>query len=258
MRLAYRGRHWYADTPQQFLFTFAATAGSQSLSMRYNTDLVTPEDVENFNSVFDYLDPKWKGKIVANPPIGGGGAGTFYTAYVHPDIGKEWIDGFLSLELDVTFSDSRSFVIDGIARGKFAMGIAIGGSGGDLDALGDLGAPVKRLVKQFSEGGVLDASGSIANFSVPTRQPHPNATRLWVNWWLSKEGQTLMHTESNAVPEPTLREDVTEFGKTPESFRRVEGESYYFFDTDPEFVKKRQEAFDYAADVYRAARAGGG
>ena len=80
------GRHWYADVEQRFLFSYAAKAGPMNQSMRYNTERVTPEDVDNLNSVFDYLDPKWKGQIVSLVP-GEGGGGLWHTAYVHPDIG---------------------------------------------------------------------------------------------------------------------------------------------------------------------------
>ena len=252
--LWFGGKHWYEDPEQKFIFTFAARAGPTNLSMRYNTDLVTPEDIDNFNSVFDYLDPKWKGKIVAHIPGGGGGGGTYYLTYVPPDIGPEWIDAFVSPELDVTFTNDARFIIDGIAKGKFSIGIAVGGAGRDLDALGELGAPVKAISKDFKEGGSMTASASIHLMTVPTKRPHPNATKLWVNWWLSKEGQTLMHTMSEVLPEPTLRLDVTDWGKTAETDRKVEGQSYYFFTSDPELVKGRQEALDYAASAYEAAR----
>ena len=252
--LWYGGKHWYADPDQKFVFSFAANAGPTNLSMRYNTDLVTPEDIDAITSVFDYLDAKWKGKIVAHLPTGAGGGGTYHRVYVHPDIGPSWIDAFVSPELDVTFSNDARFIVDGIAKGKFAMGIAVGGAGRDLDSLGTLGAPVKALRKELKEGGQMSASGSVNLMTTPTRRPHPNAAKLWVNWWLSREGQTLMHTMSEVIPDPTLRVDVTDWGKTAEVDRRVEGKSYYFFGSDPVYAAKRQEALDYATAAYNAVR----
>ena len=107
--LWYEGKHYYSDPEQKFNFAFAADADPQNMGMRYNTDLVTQEDIDAMNSVFDFLDPKWKGKIVARVP-GGGGAG-YHTTYVHPDIGPEWIDRFLAPELDVTFSPDQRFIV---------------------------------------------------------------------------------------------------------------------------------------------------
>ena len=250
--LWFGGRHWYADPEQKYIFTFAASASPMTLGMRYNTDLVTPEDVEGFTSVYDFLDPKWKGQIVSLAPGSGGAGGTYYTAFVHPGIGTDWIDGFLSPELDVTFVDDRRFIADGVAKGKFAM--AIGSALRDLDALGELGAPIKPLLKNLKEGGVLSASSSLDLMTIPTKRPNPNASKLWANWWLSKEGQTLMHTLVEVDPDPTLRLDITDFGVTPKEFLRVEGQSYFFFDTDPELTAKRSEAAAYAAAVYAANR----
>ena len=251
--LWYAGKHYYSDPQQQFHFAFAAAAGPENMGMHYNTDLVSQEDIDAMSSVFDFLDPKWKGKIVAHPPVGGGSSGTYYKAFVHPDIGTEWIDGFLSPELDVTFSPDERFIVDGVANGKFHMAVAAGGLQ-DLEALETLGAPVKELVKEFKEGGDLAATSSTHNVAVPINQPHPNAAKLWINWWLSKEGQTQMHMLAEVLAEPTLRADVTEWGKTNPASRRVEGKSYFFFGTDPEYVVLRQEANDYATAVYEATR----
>ncbi len=251
LSLWHGGQHWYADVPQRFVFNFAATAAPTSVAMRYNTDLVTQEDLDAITSVFDYLDPKWKGKIVAHVP-GASAGGTYFTAYVHPDIGPEWVDRFVSQELDVTFSADRSFIVDGIANGKFAMGIAIGGAGQDLDSMRTLGVPVGSLIKELKEAGTLSNSGN--NIMALNRPPNPNAAKLWINWFLTKEGQTLMHTLSDRDPDPTLREDVTEWGITREFDRRVEGKAYHNFSTDPVYIAKRQEALDYAISAYEATR----
>ena len=131
--------------------------------------------------------------------------------------------------------------------------VIAGGSSADLEALACLGAPVKKHRKECKEGGGLTASGGRTNMSSPINQPHPNAAKLWVNWWLSQEGQTLMHTTA-ADARPTLRVDVTDWGHTKEEERRVEGNSYYFFTTDPEYVLQRAEADNYVTTAYEAAR----
>ena len=247
-----RGKHSYSDPPQKFVFAFAANASPNPMAAWYNTDRMTQEDIDGINSVFDYLDPKWKGKIIAHVPIAGsGGTGTYYTAYAHPDIGKEWVDRFISRDLDVTFSNDQRFIVDGLTMGGFTLGIAIGGGGRDLDSLQTLGAPVKELLKDFKEGGTMSSSSSVDILSTPTNPPHPNAAKLWVNWWLSQEGQTLMHTLSEVLPDPTLRLDVTDWGKVPENVRRIPGKDYYSFATDPELIVLRVEALEYAGNVYR-------
>ncbi len=60
-----------------------------------------------------------------------------------------------------------------------------------------------------------------------------------------------MHTMAEALPDPTLRLDVTDWGKVPENVRRVPGKAYYSFATDPQFIALREEALEYAANLYR-------
>ncbi len=250
LSLWYQGKHWYGDPQQRYMFAFAAEPSHFNMTMRYNTDLVSPEDIENFNSVWDYLDPKWKGKIVSAVPIGAGSGGIYYRVYVHPDVGREWIDAFFAPELEVTWSDDARFISDGVVNGKFHMAINTGGAGTVLESLATLGAPVGVMNKEFKEVGGLSGSGSQFNFLAPTKPAHPNAAKLWVNWWLSKEGQTLMHTMSEGDVAQTLRVDVTDPGRVPEAKLRVEGREYQFFGTDPELLLKKQEAFDYVATVW--------
>ena len=247
--LWFQGRYWYSDTAQKFVFTFAAAATPMNMSMRYNTDLVAQADIDAMNSVFDFLDPKWNGKIASLAP-GAGGSGTWFEAYVHPDIGTEWIDGFFAPDLDVTFFSDVRLVVDGVAKGKFAMVIAGGSAGGTLDSLASLGAPTGELVKEFKEGGAI--RGNQNQVMVPTNRPHPNAAKLWVNWFLAKEGQSLQMTAAVGIPGPTLREDLTDFGKTRVHDRREQGKSYYFFTADPVLVARRTEALDYVNTAYDA------
>ena len=259
--LWFGGKYWWADVAQKYVFTMSADAGPIQ-SMRYNTDLMTQEDLDGINSVWDYVDPeRWAGKIIAISPLAGGAGGTYYEAYVHPDIGKEWVDAWVDPVLDVTFTDDFRQVVDGIAKGAFHFGTAIGSAGRDLDALASLGAPVDQFpcndsgcVKEFKEGGVMGGTGSQNNFMIPTDRPHPNAAKLFVNWMLSQEGQTIMHTLAEQDPDQTLRSDVTDLGRTLAFERRDPNKDYFFFSSDPGFTDLREEALQYAKDAYNAVR----
>ena len=196
---------------------------------------------------------------MALSPLNGGADGTYYEAYVHPDIGKEWVDAFVDPALDVTFTDDVRFLVDNIARGRFHFGIAVGGAGRDLDALAALGLPLERFpctvadvcVKELKEA-LLDGAGAQNNMMVLNNRPHPNAAKLFVSWFLSQEGQTIMHTLSEQDPDQTLRTDVTDPGKTLPYERRVSDRQYYFFSSDPSFASQREEALQYAKDAFSA------
>ena len=260
--LWFGGKYWWADVDQRYVFTLSADAGPIQ-SMRYNTDLMTQEDLDGINSVWDYVDPaRFAGKIVALSPLTGGAGGTYYEAYVHPDIGQKWVDAFVDPALDVTFVEDFRFVVDGVAQGKFHFATAVGSAGRDLDSLAGLGAPVEQFpctvgnvcVTEFEEGGVMGGTGSQNNMMLPSNRPNPNAARLFVNWFLSKEGQTAMHTMATQDPDQTLRTDVTDFGKTLPYERRDAEKDYFFFSSDPTYTVQRSDALQYAKDAYNAVR----
>jgi ABC-type Fe3+ transport system substrate-binding protein len=106
----------------------------------------------------------------------------------------------------------------------------------------------------MKERPVLGASGASNNLTVVNRRPHPNATKLFVNWFLSKEGQTVMHTKSEGIPDQTLRVDVTEMGKVNEDEVRKPGVEYLMLEHDPAILKKRERMMNRAEELYREIR----
>ena len=87
-----------------------------------------------------------------------------------------------------------------VARGEALATVA-----NSLSTVGPLvgsGAPLKALA--MKEGTV----GTATAISVLKNAPHPNAARVFVNWWLSPEGQTAVN---KAVGSPNIRKDVPDF-----------------------------------------------
>jgi iron(III) transport system substrate-binding protein len=76
-------------------------------------------------------------------------------------------------------------------RGEYA--IYLSGGHTDLIANRRAGAPVKQI--DPSDGvGVTPIGQSLLNHA-----PHPNAAKLWIEWSLSEEGQTLLAQQGYAV-----------------------------------------------------------
>jgi ABC-type Fe3+ transport system substrate-binding protein len=75
--------------------------------------------------------------------------------------------------------------------------------------------------------------GSIA---LPTQPPHPNATKVFVNWLLSREGQVALQRAANTPynSEESLRSDVPKDVVRSE-VRRVDGVKYLLVDK-PEYI----------------------
>ncbi|MFB3060217.1 MAG: ABC transporter substrate-binding protein, partial [Candidatus Binatia bacterium] len=224
--LWYQGRHYYSDPEEKYIFSFSGGAEFTPIAMRFNTDKLPIKEAKRIDSVWTFLDKKrFTGQIVALPPTIAGAGGTYFTVQVHPDLGVEYLRRFFDPELDVKFIQDYRQVADGVARGKYTMAIFVGSGGRDIDRLGKQGLPVASfsqiLKKPVKERPTLQGTGSSNSIMVVNRRPHPNAARLFLNWLLSKEGQTVIQTKSTRAADQSFRVDVTEHGKViPAEMRR--------------------------------------
>ncbi len=257
--LWYKGRHYYSDPEEKYIFALSGAADLTPISIRFNTDKLPVKEAKKIDSMWTFLDKKrFAGKIVAFPPTIAGAGGSYFTTHVHPDLGEKYLRAFFRPELDVTFLRSYRQVADGVARGKYTLAMFVGSAGQDIDRLGDVGLPVANL-QEILEGPVkerptLQGTGSSSNIMVVNQRPHPNAAKLFVNWFLSKEGQTVMHTKSGRSPSPTFRVDVTEMGKVHKADMRRPGVEYLTLAHDPEAQKKRVWALKNAEKLYKQFR----
>ena len=99
----WHGKHTYSDPEKQYLFRYVASAQLGQIS--YNTQFVQPKE---FTSFWDFLKPKWKGKILARdirlPGTGGSAIRLFYYS---PEMGPEFVRKLFG-ETDITlFRDRR-------------------------------------------------------------------------------------------------------------------------------------------------------
>jgi len=257
--LWYQGKHYYSDPEEKYIFSFSGGAEFTPIAMRFNTDKLPIKEAKKIDSVWTFLDKKrFTGQIVALPPTIAGAGGTYFTVQVHPDLGEKYLRRFFDPELDVKFIQDYRQVADGVARGKYTMAIFVGSGGRDIDRLGKQGLPVANfgqiIGKPVKERPTLQGTGSSNSIMVVNRRPHPNATRLFLNWFLSKEGQTIVHTKSTRVPDQSFRVDVTEMGKVHKAEMRRPGVKYLTLAHDPEVQKKRVWALKNAEKLYKQIR----
>ncbi|HZT06048.1 MAG TPA: extracellular solute-binding protein [Chloroflexota bacterium] len=148
-----------------------------------NPSIVQPGEIKSYK---DLLDPKWRGKMVMNDPRRAGpGLATFTFFYLHPDLGPDFIRALG--RQDITILSNFQQEVDSVGQGRYSILI------GTADAIAEerirQGIPIQIMdVRQIREGSdVSPANGALAIFN---RAPHPNAAKVYVNWLLSKEGQT--------------------------------------------------------------------
>ena len=247
-------RFWYREpegVEPKYSLAFAVKASKNPIEPGYNTDLVTEADIAEINSVWDFLDDKWKGQFIALSPLDSGAHGTIHGIYAHPEMGPEWLARFYSKEFDATFVGDVRTIVDSVALGGHAFSMFDRGGSGQLDELRKEGLPVDVWAKNLKEGGVVLTTSSLAWIGMMDRPPNPNAAKLFLNWFLTQEGQTAYHTLSALSPNPSLREDVPP-GVTFPRERREPGVVYEMSSLDTSLPDLRIEAVEFAQRTFLA------
>ena len=185
------GGHIWSDNAKRFLYTFQAY---QSENFWHNTQLMKPDEIRSYD---DLLNPKWKGKIgMLDPRSAGGGTSTW--AFLFKIKGEEFLKKLAAQ--DLTLSRDQRLLGENLAKGRLAM--TVGLSFYSLAPFLKAGQPIKPLPE--AKEGIYTSCGSGA-LSVVKNAAHPNATKVFVNWLLSKEGQEIY---GRAMGQATRRLDV--------------------------------------------------
>jgi iron(III) transport system substrate-binding protein len=209
---------WFGDQlPWASEWTLAYAADANHGLIVINPKLV---DVSDFNSYWDILNPKWKGRIVMRDPRGDGveSPRTFFYAVM----GKEFYTRLVDEMKPVIASDART-AVEWVARGKFAFCIIGCNRAAEL-AEAD-GLPVKaEFPKILKEGIPVDMGGN--GLTVMSSPPHPAATKYFVNWFLSREGQMYYQRITENF---SLRKDIPREGVDPTNILRTEEMQHHWY-----------------------------
>lgn len=187
----------FMDTEKQLAFSYEYDVNH---SIAIDTKQVSPDEIK---SVQDLLNPKWKGKMVfADVRVGSTYLAMTAIRDQFPN-GEEIVKRLL-VDQEPTFIRDARQRAEAIVRGKAPV---------------VLGAAYASL-KEFRDQGVADhvkyldipEIDIIFNYSVflVNKAAHPNAAKLFINWVLSKEGQTIL---AKNVPTNSARTDVESFNK---------------------------------------------
>ena len=213
------GKHHYADPEGKFIFVFQGNVhGGENA---YNTKLVNPKE---FKSYWDFLDAKWKGKIVVyDVSRVSTVAHSLRFLFNHPDLGAEFVRRFFG-EMDLTYSRDGRQMIDWLGAGKFPLAFFVS----DIEDAAKQGLPVKFFDPgQFKESAFVGPSQGGMNLF--KNAPHPNAAKVAINWLLSREGQDTyqkVYAELHDVRQ-SMREDIS-MEVIPPNYRRQKGVKYIY------------------------------
>jgi ABC-type Fe3+ transport system substrate-binding protein len=243
----YLGHHWYADKFSKFTFIYHVTKEDRYESW-YNTEKIPAAEIATIKKQTDFFDPRWKGKIAAQGMGDPSGIRQMIDSYFEPDRGQEWVRTYL-LNAAITFTDDRRILETWLVSGRYPLQAVATGTE-EYNILAKKGLPIKQmfLPKQV---GLVRAGGSGCCISVFANAPHANAAKLFVNWFLSKEGQTLTHTMIPAIDRSSLRTDVP-VGQVSPDQQREPGKEYAFPDADPNMGAKQEEAQNWIKKLWES------
>ena len=172
------GKYKFVDNAGQYILQGASYVYGW---LTVNTDIVKPGEIKVWQ---DLLDPKYRGKIAAYdvrfPGPGQGAATWLYQAR-----GIQFIKD-LYLGQQVKFSTENRSLLEGVVRGTTPI------------LLGGVQIEVERFRADFKNIGVVlpdDGPGYLTGGYSAIKQakgvPHPNAAKVFTNWYMSKPGQEI-------------------------------------------------------------------
>lgn len=235
----YGNQHWYVDAGDtKSIFVYTARAVN-TWAFWYNTEKVSEADVATLKTPQDFLNPKWRGMMADQSWHDPGRVGNLLEVYFAPDAGPEWVRKYLT-EMDVAFTNDPRLEETWLVRGRNPLKWNEGNIGPALRELASKGLPIKEVHIRKAEG-TLEARGSECCLVMFKNAPNPNAAKLFANWFLTDEAQSLVHAINPPRAYTSLREDIPPLN-TAEAYRRIPGQKYSFRDFDKDYLAKVDEA----------------
>ena len=232
------GGHIWVDNAKRYIYSSQAY---QTENIWYNTDYVKPEEIHSFT---DLLNPKWSGKIgYLDPRTPGSGSSIW--SFLWKLKGENYLKKLVGQKL--LLGRDQRVLAESLAKGKIAL--VIGLTYYSFLPFLKAGLPVRSLPNPRDEVYVSGGSGNVA---IIKGAPHPNATKVFVNWFLGQEGQKIF---SRAMGQGTRRLDVDtqwlkEFGViaakdilTPDQYPKLENQS------EDKVLKVREPAAEFARKI---------
>jgi len=238
----YGKEHRYADPEGQYIFAYLANPSGAQLA--FNSNLVNPKE---FKSYWDATNPKWKGKIVSLDPRDTGLGATMQFFYYNPEIGPEFMKKFFG-GMDIQYAKNFRQMTDWLAQGRYAICM---GCKDSLRAKGQ-GLPVDDFdTNKWKEGSSFSSGGG--SLSMPNQAPHPNAAKVFINWFLSRKGQIALQKLGDPDDPPNSRRIDIPKDHVPMEARLQPGVKYFDV-VKPEYGDMKS-IFDLAKEIMAANEA---
>jgi iron(III) transport system substrate-binding protein len=220
----WQGKHHYIDPEGQYIFMYESALYGPPISL--NTNMVNEKEIK---SAWDLVQPKWKGKWEGLQIRPGQGSTALTYVYHHPRLGPKFIERVLRDMEPTMFRDFRQGT-DWLAQGKYALCFLCR----RIDRAAMQKLPVAELdpYQIEEQPGIGSGSGALVLLN---QHPHPYAARVFINWFLSPEGQiAFLQANTDELRVGSLREDLPPELVPPLARRRKDKE--YIMINRPEWM----------------------
>ena len=182
----FKGKHRFVDPETRHSFVFQ---GHRGIYISTNTQQAKADEI---NSWWDLLNPKWKGKIIGyDPTIPGVARNVLWYLYMNKSLGPEFMSKLYD-DMQMTLSRDHRQLVDWLASGKAAVCVPCDDA--ELGGAQEQRLPVESVTHTLKEGDYIAAGQGVISLIAPA--PHPHAAQIFLNWFLSREGQSLFQEQS--------------------------------------------------------------
>ena len=185
------GHHWYEDPGN----TILRVQQNVVPELAINTKYVKRGEVSTWKAL---LQSKWLGKIIAKDPASSG-AGQSLTSYFYIMFGADFVKK-LYIEQKPTLSRDARQAVQWLAQGNYP--ILVGPDTPALVQFQQLGYPIEPV---FPTDAPSVLTGSWGVTCLINKAPHPNAAKLFINWFAGPGPQV---EYAKATQSLSLRTDV--------------------------------------------------
>jgi iron(III) transport system substrate-binding protein len=211
----------FHDSAHRFVFAYSQNADSFDV----NRDLISESELKTWRDLFD---PKYKGKMIWLDPLrGGGGSNRLAMAYFL--LGEDGVRRLLVEQKAAVAANDRQ-ATEWMVRGLYAIsfGAASRSTLAPFLAQG-LGLNIRPVGNSPEVAYEAAAGGGVNVFN---RAPNPNATKVFINWLLSRNTQISIAKASGSN---SRRVDVASVD--PDRIA-IKGQQYKVIGQSEEFIKK--------------------
>jgi iron(III) transport system substrate-binding protein len=200
----------WGDTEKKLYYVFAGSIADDNIHV--NWEFVPPGQIK---SAPDLLDPRWSGKIaMQDPRIEGKGLNDMLVLLLA--YGEDFVRKFLSTQ-KIVYTNDRRQLVEWMVRGRYPIAVGLNEYFLVIFQEKGLGKNVSAVMDPKTAAYWSSGSSGIGLFN---RAPHPNVAKVYVNWLLSRSGQTdWIKTQTNS-----RRTDVAPFD--PRSMMKP-GQTYH-------------------------------